>query len=220
MPSRIRLPSAALGSPHISRAIFSETIATWRFLVEIGPGEIAPGDQGGARGFEESRGDELEPADGRDLPDGIGLSSAKRTSLLLRPSSGASRWQRDRCHSRNRRQLIRSWRSAFASPVRALSPAPSGIETRSSLEFVGMCESGLNVPQRLKRPDHQAGTDQQHQRQRHLHDHQSIARAMPLPALSLANARRLAAQLPSVVPHISAPESSRTAGRRTATLLA
>ena len=52
------------------------------------------------------------------------------------------------------------------------------------LEFFGMRESGLNVPQSLKRPNHQAGTDQQHQRQRHLNDHQGVARAMPFPALA------------------------------------
>jgi hypothetical protein len=45
-----------------------------------------------------------------------------------------------------------------------------------------MRESGLNVPQSLKRPNHQAGADQQHQRQSHVYDYEGVAGAMPLPA--------------------------------------
>ena len=50
------------------------------------------------------------------------------------------------------------------------------------LDLFGVRESRLHAAQMLKRANHQAGADQQHQRERHLHHDQRVARAMALPA--------------------------------------
>ena len=56
----------------------------------------------------------------------------------------------------------------------------SGIDSRSVCTSPRAHEPGMDVSQRLKRPDHQARADQEHERQRDLRDDQRVARAMPL----------------------------------------
>ena len=45
-------------------------------------------------------------------------------------------------------------------------------------------EPRIDVTERLERPNHQSGGDQQHKRECNLNYHQHAARAMPLPALA------------------------------------
>ena len=52
------------------------------------------------------------------------------------------------------------------------------------LDLFGVRESRLHAAQLLKRANHQAGADEQHERERHLHDDQRVARPMALPALA------------------------------------
>ena len=53
-----------------------------------------------------------------------------------------------------------------------------------ALDLFGVRESGLPIAQLLKRANHQAGTDQQHQRERHLHRDERVPRAMVFPAVA------------------------------------
>ena len=48
------------------------------------------------------------------------------------------------------------------------------------LDLFRVRESRLHAAQVLKRADHQAGADQQHERERHLHDHQDVTCSMAL----------------------------------------
>ena len=59
-----------------------------------------------------------------------------------------------------------------------------GKKNGQGLQLFGVCEPGLYLPQCLKRPDHQAGTDQQHHGQGHLQHYQGVPRAMRLAALA------------------------------------
>ena len=59
--------------------------------------------------------------------------------------------------------------------------------------LLGTREPGIDVAQRLERPDHQTGADEQHQRERHLDDDERAARAMSI----AARARRTAAAVQS-----------------------
>ena len=52
------------------------------------------------------------------------------------------------------------------------------------LDLFGVRESRLHAAQLLKRANHQAGADQQHERERHLHHDQRVARPVALPALA------------------------------------
>ena len=105
--SRMRLPSAAAGSCHSSRAMFSETMATGRLIVDIGPGEIAAGDQAVAHGLEEARRDELEAPQRRNLPFGVQDDPRRRSDrcCCCRPWASSSS-QRDRRDARNRRDPV------------------------------------------------------------------------------------------------------------------
>jgi len=66
--SRMRLPSAALGSCQSSRARFSETIANRTLLVDVRPRELAPRDQRVAHRLQQAWRDELVRAQRRNLP--------------------------------------------------------------------------------------------------------------------------------------------------------
>ncbi len=52
------------------------------------------------------------------------------------------------------------------------------------LDLFGVRESRLHAAQLLKRANHQAGADEQHERERHLHHDQRVARPVALPAVA------------------------------------
>ena len=151
-------------------------------VVDIRPREVAPGDERVAHRLQQSRRDELERADRRQL-------------ALLR-SSGPRR-RSDRA-SRGRSSARRDVRPTDVTPGIAaiLSMIAWCIRTTASGSFTwasGMLrlqrqhvlrigEARIDVAQRLERADHQSRADQQHQRQRHLHDDQRAARAVTLAA--------------------------------------
>ena len=151
------------------------------FLIEIGPGKIAPGDQRCAGGPEESRSNISESADGRNLPHGVDFVFCKEDIVVIEALERRGTRKRGRDDSRNRRQLVQH-RVLHAHHLFRLLHLRFGNRDAQHLEFFGIRESRLDVSQGLKGANHQAGTDKQHQRQRHLHDHQRIARAMPFAA--------------------------------------
>ena len=71
-------------------------------------------------------------------------------------------------------------------PHHALGIFCNGCRDRGvhDLDLFGVRESRLHAAQLLKRANHQAGADEQHERERHLHDDQRVARPMAFPAVA------------------------------------
>ena len=84
-PMRICLPSAAGGCPHTSRAMLLDTIDDRPAIVDIGPREIATGNQRNPQRLEEARRHELGSAQRRDA---FGVASClQRVTAMLFSSS-------------------------------------------------------------------------------------------------------------------------------------
>ena len=105
--SRIRLPSAADGSFHSSRARFSDTIATGRMSYASVPGEIAAGDQRVAHRLQQPGETNLNRRIGGSCDLGVDLVLARRSDRASRcPVIGMTVRQADGRDAGNRRDLV------------------------------------------------------------------------------------------------------------------
>ena len=136
-------------------------------LLEIGPGEIAAGDQRGAHGLKKARGHKLETAQGRHLAlrvdvvlgvEDVGAVVAVGGDGVGKGSGGDA-------------GKFGDFTADFllhAEDALGLLHLAFGNVDAERLQLGGIRESRVDVPESLKGADHQAGADQQHHGQRGL----------------------------------------------------
>jgi hypothetical protein len=146
------------------------------------PSQIASGDQPGAHRVEETRRDELEPAERRKLAFSIRpvfLVQQIGTVVSVRGNGVRKRGRGDAWDRGN------SSLDLLEHPDNALGLLHMALGNKNAQRLqTGGVESGLDMPQCLKCPDHQAGTDEQNQRQGCLQHHEAIPRLVSLFALT------------------------------------
>ncbi len=210
---RIRLPSAACGSPQSSRARFSETSVTGAALIDVGPREVAARDEARAERLEvawrdAARAHRQRLAEVRPVLDGD-RGPRHGTSRRAAATRHAAADSPPRSHPAAR-QFVRGFRGREASS--ALHPVSAPAESRYARagRFPGRLKPGSTAVSARNVRIIEPGADEQHERERDLHDDQRAARAIALAA------RARAARAPRRAASRCRTRASRRGSRRTA----
>ncbi len=158
-------------------------MATGRRIVDVGPREIAAGDERVAHGLEVVRAEVLHPAQRRNAGVGLGEVFHPDRIVVAVAVHRHRRRQRDCLDAADRLDAMRDLL------VQARDLIPIGDERRWDREAqrqdgFRIPEPGRHVADRDERPHHQAGGHEQHRGQRDLRDDQRVARAMTLAAFA------------------------------------
>ena len=156
-------------------------------VLQVLPGEVAPGDERRAHRAEVVRRRPLVAADRRHLPLGPGLVFHPHRIVAV-----------DAVHRHRRGQAHRGDAGDGLDAAEDLLVRGRGLQVvldhrlgdgdAHREDLFRRREPRLHVPHRQERADHQARRHQQHEGQRHLRHHQRVPRAMPLAAVARAAA--------------------------------